>query len=218
MSDSVWSHRRQPTRLPHPWDSLGKNTGMGCHFLLQCMKVKSQSDVTQSCPTLSDPMDCSLPGPSNLVQFSPVTQLCPTLCNQTRQHIKKQRHYFNKKGPYSQSHGFTSSHVWMWELDYKESWALKNWCFWTAVLEKILESPLDSKEIQPVHPKGDNSWIFLGRTDAEAETPILWPPDVKNWLIGRDPDDGKVWRQEEKGMIEDEMVGWHHWCEGHEFE
>ena len=87
-----------------------------------------------------------------------------------------------------------------------------------GVLEKIFESPLNSKEIQPVHPKGDNSWIFLGRTDAEAETPILWPPDAKNWLIGRDPDDGKVWRQEEKGMIEDEMVGWHHWCDGHEFE
>ena len=105
----------------------------------------------------------------------------------------------------------------MWELDYKESWAPKNWCFWTVVLEKTLESPLDCKEIQPVHPKGDQSWVFIGRTDVEAETPILWPPDVKNWLIGKDPDAGKDWRQEEKGMTEDEMVGWHHRLNGHEF-
>ena len=105
---------------------------------------------------------------------------------------------------------FSSSHVWMWELDYKESWVPKNWCFWTVVLEKSLESLLDSKEIQPVHPKGNQSWIFIGRTDAEAETPVLWPPDVKNWLIGKDSDAGKDWRQEEKGMTEDDMVGWHH--------
>ena len=106
----------------------------------------------------------------------------------------------------------------MWKLNYKESWALKNWCFWTVVLEKTLESPLDCKEIKPVHPKGNQSWIFFGRTDAEAETPILWPPDVKNWLIGKDPDAGKDWRQEEKGMTEDEKVGWYHWLDGHEFE
>ena len=105
----------------------------------------------------------------------------------------------------------------MRELDYKESWAPKNWCFWTAVLEKTLESPLDCKEIQPVHPKGDQSWVFTGRTDAEAEPPILWPPDVKSWLTGKDPDAGKDWRQEEKGMTEDEMVGWHHGLNGHEF-
>ena len=105
----------------------------------------------------------------------------------------------------------------MWELDHKESWALKNWCFWTVVLEKTLESPLDSKEIQPVHLKGNQSWIFIRRTDAEAETPILWAPDVKNWLIGKDPDAGKDWRQEEKGTTEDEMVGWHHRLDGHEF-
>ena len=104
----------------------------------------------------------------------------------------------------------------MWELDRKESWAPKNWCFWTVVLEKTHESPLDWKGIQPVHPKGNQSWIFIGRTNAEA--PILWPLDVKNWLIGKDPNDGKDWRQEEKGMIEDEMVGWHHWLNGHEFE
>ena len=117
-----------------------------------------------------------------------------------------------------QRYGFSRSHVWLWELGYKESWALKNWCFWTVVLEKTLESPLDCKEIQPVHPKGDQSWIFIGRTDAEAEAPILWPPDAKNWLIRKDPDAGKDWRQEEKGMTEDEMVGWHHRLNRHEFE
>ena len=131
--------------------------------------------------------------------------------------LKKQRNYFADKGLYSQNYGFSSSHVWMLELDYKESWALKNWCFWTAVLEKTLENPLDCKEIQPVHPKGDQSWIFTERTDAEAETPILWLPDVKNWLIWKDPDAGKDWRQEEKGTTEDETVEWHHWLDGHEF-
>ena len=123
-----------------------------------------------------------------------------------RQLIKKQRHDFVNKGPSSQSHGFSNSHVWMWELDYKESWALKNWCFWTVVLEKTLESTLESKKIQPVHPKQNQSWIFIGRTDAEAETPIFWPPDSRNWLIWKDRDAGKDWRQE-KGMTEDEMVG-----------
>ena len=122
--------------------------------------------------------------------------------DQPRQHIKKQRHYFANKSPSSQSYGISYSHVWMWELDYKESWALKNWCFWTVVLEKILESPLDSKEIKSVHPKGDQSWIFIGRTDDEAETPILWLPDVKNWLIWKDPNAGKDWRREEKGTTE----------------
>ena len=136
--------------------------------------------------------------------------------DQPRQHIKKQRHYFENKGLSSQNYGFSNSHVWMWELDYKESWALKNWCFWTMVLEKILESPLDCKEIQLVHSKGDQSWIFIGRTDAEAET--LWPPDVKNWLSWKDSDAGKDWRQEEKGMTEDRMVGWYHWLNRHEFE
>ena len=135
-----------------------------------------------------------------------------------RQHIKKQRHCSADKVPSSQSYGFSSSHVWMWELDYKDSWALKNWCFWTVVLEKPLESPLDCKEIQPVSLKGNLSWIFFGRTGTEAETPILWLPDVKNWLIGKDPDAGKDWKQEEKGTTEDEVVGWHHWLYGHEFE
>ena len=113
---------------------------------------------------------------------------------------------------------FSSSHVWMRELDYKESWVPKNWCFWTVVLEKTLKNPLDCREIQPVHPKGDQSWIFIGRTDAEAETPVLWPPEAKIWLIGKDPDAGKDWRREEKGMTEDERVGWHYWLDGHEFE
>ena len=132
----------------------------------------------------------------------------------------KKRHYFAKKCPSSQSYGFSSSHVWMWELNYKESWALKNWCFWTVVLEKTLESPLDCKGIKLVNPKGNQSWIFIGRTDAEAEaeTPILWPPDAKNWSIGKAPDTGKDWRQEEKETTEDEMVGWHHWLYRREFE
>ena len=111
--------------------------------------------------------------------------------DQPRQDIKKQRHYFANKGPSSQSYGFSSGHVWMWELDYKENWEPKNWCFWTVVLEKTLGSPLDSKEIQPVHPKGNQSWIFIGRTDAKAETPILWQPDAKNWLTWKDADAGK---------------------------
>ena len=118
---------------------------------------------------------------------------------------------------YSQSYGFSSSHVWMWELDHIEGWVPKNWCFHIVVLEKTLESPLDCKEIQPVHPRGNQSWIFIGRTDAEAETPVLWPPDAKNWLIGKDPDAGKDWGQEQK-RVSDEMVGWHHWLNGHEFE
>ena len=118
--------------------------------------------------------------------------------------------------PSCQSYGFSSSHVWMWDLDYKEIWVPKNWCFWTVVLEKTLENPLDCKEIQPVNPKGNQPWIFIGRTDAEAETPVLWPPDVKNWLIWKDPDAGKDWRQEEKGSTE--MVEWDHWFDGHEFE
>ena len=106
----------------------------------------------------------------------------------------------------------------MWEVDYKESWAPKKWWFWTVVLEKTLEGPLDCKEIQPVHPRGDKSWVFIGRTDAEAETLVLWPPHAKNWLIWKDPDVGKDWMWEEKGTAEDEMVGWHHRLNGHEFE
>ena len=119
-------------------------------------------------------------------------------CGKPRQHIKKQRYYFSNKCPTSQSYGFSSSHVWMWELNHKEGWIPKNWCFWTVVLEKTLESPLDCKEIKTVNPKGDQSWIFTGRSDAKDEAPILWPPDAKRWFIGKDPDAGKDWRQEEK--------------------
>ena len=136
--------------------------------------------------------------------------------DQTRQHFKKQRHCLSDKSLSSQSYGFSISHVRMWELDHKERWVLEYWCFWTMVLEKTPEGLLDSKEIKPVHPKVNQSWIFIGRTD--AETPILWPPDAKNWLTGKDPDVGKDWRQEEKGMTEDEMVGWHHGLDGREFE
>ena len=138
--------------------------------------------------------------------------------DQPRQHIKRQRHHFANKGPSSQGYGFSGGHVWMWELDHKESWAPKNWCFWTVVLEKTLESPLDCKEIQPVHPKWNQSWIFIGRTDGEAETPVLWPSDVKNRLIWKDPGAGNNWRWEEKGTTEDEMIGWHHQLNGREFE
>ena len=122
------------------------------------------------------------------------------------------------KSLYNQSYGFSSSHVWTWELDHKESWAPESWCFWTVVLEKTLESHLDSKENKAFNPKGNQSWIFTGRTDAEAEAPILLSPDVKSWLIRKAPDAGKDWRREEKGTTEDEMVGWHHWLDGHEFE
>ena len=131
--------------------------------------------------------------------------------------ILKNRHYLANKGLSSQSYGFSSSHVWMLELDHKADWVLKNWCFQIVVLEKILENLLDSKEIKPVNPKANQPWIFIGRTDAEAETPVLWPLDTKNWLLGEDPDAGQDWRQKEKGMMtEDEMVGWHHWLNGHE--
>ena len=133
---------------------------------------------------------------------------------QPRQHIKKQRHHFADKSPYSQSYGFSSSHVRMWKIIHKEGWAPKDWYFWTVVLEKTVESPLESKEIKPINPKGNQPWIFLRRTD--TETPI-WPHDVKSQLTGKDPDAGKDWRQEEKGMTGEEMVGWHHWLNGHGF-
>ena len=122
------------------------------------------------------------------------------------------------KGPSSQGYGCSSSHVWMWELDCEESWAPKNWCFWTVVLEKTLERLLDCKEIQPVHSEGGQPWDFFGRTDAKAETPVLWPPHEKSWLIGKDSDAGRDWGQEEKGMTEDEMAGWHHRLDGPESE
>ena len=134
--------------------------------------------------------------------------------DQPRQHIQKQRHYFANKGASSQGYGFSCGHVWMLELDCEESWVPKNWCFWTVVLEKTLESPLDCKEIQPVHSEGDQPWMLFGRTDAKAETPILWPPHAKSWLIGKDSDAGRDWGPEKKGMTEDEMAGWHHQLDG----
>ena len=197
------------------------------------------TSVAQSCLTLCDPMDCSMPGLLSITNSQSLPKLmsfesvmpsnhlilcCPllfplsiflsirvfsnksALCSLTTflfcffvfllyyfLYILLQRHYFVNKGPSSQGYGFPSGHAQMWELDYKESWAPKNWWFWTMVLEKTLESPLDCKEIQPVHPKGDQSWIFIGRTGVEAETPIFWPPDVKSWLIWKDPDAGKDW-------------------------
>ena len=132
-----------------------------------------------------------------------------------RQHIKNQRHYFVDKGPCSQSYGFSSSHVCIWVLDHQEGWVPNSWCFWTVVL-KTLESPLDCKEIKPVNPKGNQPWVFTGRTDSEAEAPILWPPDVKSWFIGKDPDSGSDWGQEEKGTTEDKMLGRHHQFNEHE--
>ena len=129
-----------------------------------------------------------------------------------------QRQYFANKGPSSQGYGFSSGHIWMWKSDCEESWAPKNGCFWTVVLEKTLESALDCKEIQPVHSEGDQPWDFFGRNDAKAETPILWPPHVESWLIGKDPDAGRDWGQEEKGMTEDEMDRWHHWLDERESE
>ena len=139
--------------------------------------------------------------------------------DQPRQHIKKQRHYFANEGPSSQGYGFSSGHVWMWKLDCVESWELKNWCFWTMVLEKTLQSPLDFKEILPVHLEGDQSWVFLrGRDWCWSRNSNTLTPIAKSWLIRKDPGAGKDWKQEEKGIIEDEMVGWHHWLDGQEFE
>ena len=155
------------------------------------------------------PQPCSRP---LLIHASLEEKLWP----RPRQLIKKQRHYFDNKGPSSQIYGFSSSHIWMWELDCKKRWVPKNCCFWTMVLEKTLESPLECKEIQPVHLKGNQSWIFIGRTDVESETPILWPPDAKS--IWKDPDAGKDRRWKKKGTTKDEMVGWHHRLNGHEFE
>ena len=136
--------------------------------------------------------------------------------NKPRQCIKKQRHHFADKGQSLESYGFPSSCVQMWELNHKEDWALKNWCFGGVVLERTLESPLHSKKIKPVNPKGNQPWIFIGRTDAEAEAPILWPPDVKSQLNGKNPDAGTDWGQE-KTTSKDKVVGWHHWLNGHGF-
>ena len=172
-----------PSRLLCPWDSLGKNTGVGCHALLH-PGIEPRSPTPQV-----DSLSSESPGKPD-----------------DKPSILKQRHHVADKDPHSQSYDFSSSHVQMWELDHKEGWALKNWCFQIVVLEKTLESPLDCKDSKSVNPKGNQSWIFTGRTDAEAEVPILWSPDVKSQLIGKDPDAGKDWRQEEKGAAEDKIV------------
>ena len=196
------------------WQRSCDNTRM-IKRSIQCLQKKRVS-VAPLFPTailLKGSLSCFL----QLIVISIFYQVYNCVYIKTYQHIKKQRHYFANKGPSSQGYGFSSHHVWMWELDYKESWALKNWWFWTVVLEETLGSPLDCKKIQPVHPKGDQSWVFIGRTDFEAETPILWPPDAKSWLVWKDPDAGKDWGQEEKGTTEAEMVGWHHRLDEHGF-
>ena len=234
LAKSSWSARRpQKQKWIHLQPHGAEKTYPSCCY-----------SVGQLCLTLCDPMDWSMRGPPvphHLLEFAQVHVHCigdilvkPTqiinhriisnkCCTELssfwsgRQHIEKQKHYFGNKGPSSQGYGFSSGHVWMWELDCEESWTPKNWCFWTGVLEKSLESPLDCKEIQPVLSEGDQSWVFIGKTDVEGETPIVWPSDAKTWLIWKDSDAGKDWRQEEKGMTEDEMVGWHHRLNGHEF-
>ena len=172
-----------------------------------CTEVQAHSSCCGS--KLQDDLEALDPGNDLYLFTFRMKYLLPSLSS---------FHYFADKGPYSQSSGFSCSHVWMWELDYKESWVPKNWSFWTVVLEKTLERPLDCKEIKPVNPKGNQSWIFIGRTDREAEIPILWPTNARNWLIGKYHDAGKDWRQEEKGTTEDEMVGRHHWLDEHESE
>ena len=143
---------------------------------------------------------------------------CNKSYDQPTWRLKKQRYHFANKGLYSPSYGFSSGHMWVWELDHKKDEVPKNWCFLTMVLEKTLESPLDSKEIKPVNSEGNQSWIFIRRTDAEVEAPILWPLDAKSQPTGKYPDDGIDWGQEGTGVTKDEMVGWHHWLNGHEFE
>jgi len=200
-------------------DSILKSSWVQFSSVTQsCLTLCDPMDHTACQASLSNTNSWSPPKPMSIESLMPSNHLilcCPLFLlpsifpsirifsNESALHFRwpkywsfsfniSQRHYFINKGPSSQSYGFSSSHVWMWELDHKESWELKNWCFWTIVLEKTLENPLDCKETQPVHPKGDQSWVFIGRTDDEAEAPILWPPDGKSWLIGKDPDGGKI--------------------------
>ena len=177
------------------WQTVGEKVKIVTNFIFLGSKIAVKGDCSHKIKT------CSL----------------KKSYDKPRQHIKKQRHHFANKVLSNQSYGFSSTHVWMWKLDYKESWAPKNWCFWTVVLEKTLESPLNSK-IKPVNTKLNQPWLFTGKTDAEDEAPILWPPDLKSQFIGKDPDAGKDWGQEEKGATENEVVGWHHWFNRHEFE
>ena len=150
--------------------------------------------------------------------FIPWKEIESTIWFNNSSWLKSLENKFNCSKKHIQGYGFSCGQVWMWELDCEEGWEPKNWCIWTVVLEKTLESPLDCKEIQPVHSEGDQSWVFFGRNDAKAEIPGLWPPHAKNWLIGKDSDAGRDLGQEEKGTTEDEMAGWHHWLEGHESE
>ena len=175
------------------WQIDGETVETITEFILGCSKITADGDGSHEIKR------CLLLGRKVMTNLDNILK-SRDMTLQTKVHLVKAIVFLS------------SGHVWMWELDYKESWLPKNWCFWTMVLEKTLESPLDCKEIQPVHPKGNQSWIFIRRTDAEAETPILWSPDVKSWLIWKD------WRQEEKGTTEDEMVEWHHWLNGDEFE
>ena len=181
---------------PRPWDSPGKNTRVGCHFLLQCMEVKSESEVAQLCPTLSDPMNCSLPGSSVHGIFQ--ARVLEWGDDEPRPCFKKQKHYFANKSPYSQSYGFPSNHVWIWELDHKEGWVLKKWCLWTVVLEKTLESPLNSKEIKLVIPKGNQPWYSLKGLMVKLKLQylghLMWGPDSseKTLILGKT--EGKVKR------------------------
>ena len=187
MSNSAWPHRWQPIRLPRPWDSPGKNTGVGCHFLLPCMKVKSEkwkwsrsvmSDSVR--PHGLQPTGSSIPGilQATVLEWVPL----PSPMTNLDRVLKSRDITLLSKGSSAQDFCFSCSHVWMWELDHKESWAPKNRCFQTVVLKKTFGSLLDCKEVKPVHPKGNQSWIFIGRTDDEAEAPVLWPPNRKNWL------------------------------------
>ena len=177
-----------------------------------------ESEIAQSCPTLCDPIDCSLPGCSVHGIFQAIVLEWIAISFSRGSSQPRARTWASHIVDRRFTVWATREVLWMWELDYKENWVLKNWCFWSVVLEKPPESPLDYKEIQPVHPKGYQSWVFIGGPYVEAETPILWPSDVKSWLIRKDPDAGKDWRWEETGMTEDQMVRWHHQLNGHEFE
>ena len=203
-----------------------ENEKVGLKFNIQKLNIIASSPITSwqiDEETMKTVRNFSFLG-SKITADGDCSQKIKTLAlwkksyDQSRQSIKKQRHYFADKGLYSQSYGFSTSHIWMWELDHKGGWAPKNWSLQTMVLEKTLESSLGSKEIKPVNPRGNQHWIFTGRTDGEAEAPILSPPEANSWLTGKDPDAGKDWQQEEKGTTEDEMVGWHHRLDGHEFE
>ena len=196
-----WRREWQTTSVFLPWEPHEQYDGKQWK---QCLTIFGSSKITADGDCSHEIKRCLLLGRKVVTNLDSI--------------LKSRDNYFANKGPSSEGYGFSSSHIWIWQLCYKESWAPKNWFFWTVVLEKTLESPLDCKDIQPVHPKENHSWMFIGRNDAEAETPILWPPNVKSWVIWKDPDVGKDWRQEEKGITEDEMVGWHDWLNGHKLE